>query len=467
MERSALALVLTGDDRVLRDQAASLLASAAGTGVPRLALNQGEAAEVLLGAGPDRVLSLDTSCVPVEARSFGHTLVTVDDGSGAASGLRLGAKAAITTPLGPDDALALLRALRALRKAPAGAQLLWASAASGSHPVFIGEYLVRQETGGLWDLWPFDTDASRPFCLGDEAVSSQGLPLLERMASILPITPGEESKTLAQAEAVWRRLAQEGMTRADHVVALGGGVVGDLAGFCAACYQRGVPVVQIPTTLVSQTDSAYGGKTGVDLPGAKNYVGAYHQPSAVIVDPSLLRTLPPRELAAGWGEVVRTALISGGWLWDEVASCRPLGQGLVAACALKKLALVAADERDGSERMKLNLGHTTGHAIEVVTGFRRYRHGEAVALGLLVALRLSGLDDLRIQAREILAAHGLPTEAPGLDAEEVVRATLADKKRLRGSVPFVLLRSLGDAQTGCEVSGAELVAAIREVIAGR
>src|SRR6202043_2595711 len=126
-------------------------------------------------------------------------------------------------------------------------------------------------------------------------------------------------KTLAVAEHVWRALLAAGITRADHVVALGGGVVGDLAGFCAATYQRGVPVVQVPTTLVAQVDSAYGGKTGVDLPQAKNYVGAYHQPAAVLVDPDTLATLPAAELASGWVEVLKTALIAGGGLWEAVA----------------------------------------------------------------------------------------------------------------------------------------------------
>ena len=182
------------------------------------------------------------------------------------------------------------------------------------------------------------------------------------------------------------------MTRDDHVVALGGGVVGDLAGFCAATYQRGVPVVHVPTTLVAQVDSAYGGKTGVDLPEAKNYVGAYHQPAAVLVDPATLLTLPAPELASGYAEVVKTALIAGGSLWERVRE----GAGgaaqpdVVLACARTKLAVVAADERDGGARQVLNLGHTVGHAIETVTGYERYRHGEAVGLGLLAALRLSG-----------------------------------------------------------------------------
>ena len=203
--------------------------------------------------------------------------------------------------------------------------------------------------------------------------------------------PGEAAKTWDQAGAVLRALAAAGMADDDHVVALGGGVVGDLAGFCAATYQRGVPVVQLPTTLVAQVDSAYGGKTGVDLPEGKNYAGAYHQPAAVLADPGVLETLPPEELAAGWAEVIKTALIAGGPLWERVRDPRAtVDAGLVLACARTKLAVVASDERDAGRRQVLNLGHTVGHAIETATGYARYRHGEAVALGLLAALTLSG-----------------------------------------------------------------------------
>ena len=167
-----------------------------------------------------------------------------------------------------------------------------------------------------------------------------------------------------------RGLAAAGMEHGDHVLALGGGVVGDLAGFCAASYQRGVAVVQAPTTLVAQVDSAYGGKTGVDLPEGKNYAGAYHQPAAVLVDPSALATLPPEELAAGWAEVVKTALIAGGPLWERVRRGDGLDTAMVLACARTKLGVVAQDERDGGRRHVLNLGHTVGHGIETATDTR-------------------------------------------------------------------------------------------------
>ena len=189
-------------------------------------------------------------------------------------------------------------------------------------------------------------------------------------ALTVTIAPGEQSKNLSSADRVWTALAGAGMTRADHVLALGGGVVGDLAGFCAATYQRGVPVVQVPTTLVAQVDSAYGGKTGVDLPAAKNYVGAYHQPAGVLADPLALRTLPAQELAAGWVEVLKTALIAGGELWERVAARRAEVDGASSSRARARSSRWSPrDERDGGRRQVLNLGHTVGHAIETAGGY--------------------------------------------------------------------------------------------------
>ena len=256
-----------------------------------------------------------------------------------------------------------------------------------------------------------------------------------------------------------------GVTRADHIVALGGGVVGDLAGFCAATYQRGVPVVQVPTTLVGQVDSAYGGKTGVDLVEAKNYVGAYHQPAGVLADLDTLLSLPPRERSAGWVEVLKTALIAGGRLWERVAAGDDLDEQIVLACARTKLAVVATDERDAGRRQVLNLGHTVGHAIETATGYSRYSHGEAVGLGLLAALRLSGADALREQVRELLLERELPVTVEGASAERIVEATARDKKRVGESLPFVLVGEPGDARTGCEVEPTQLRAAVEELCA--
>jgi shikimate kinase/3-dehydroquinate synthase len=219
----------------------------------------------------------------------------------------------------------------------------------------------------------------------------------------------------------------------------------------------------VPTTLVAQVDSAYGGKTGVDLPQAKNYVGAYHQPIAVLTDPRLLATLAPQELAAGYAEVVKTALIAGGGLWDRVAAGAPVDDDVIVGCIRTKLRVVAADERDGGARQALNLGHTVAHAIETVTGYARYRHGEAVGLGLLAALRLSGRDALRELIEGLLTAAGLPTRMEGVDAAAVAEATARDKKRTGEAVPFVLVDAPGRVSTGHAVGAPELLAAVREL----
>ncbi|HEX7609827.1 MAG TPA: bifunctional shikimate kinase/3-dehydroquinate synthase [Solirubrobacteraceae bacterium] len=454
--------------------------------------------ELLSAAGPEQVLALGGGSVlseRVRAELAGHRTILLDVESGVAwervsteSGaaerplardraafaalhaerreLYEGIADAILPPLPLGSAAALLPALRALAAAPAGTRLLWATSASGDYPVLVGDGLLGGPGGAVAPAaWPLERGASRAFCVSDETVAELYGSRLGELQRTIAIAPGESHKTLASAERVWQELVEAGMTRADHVVALGGGVVGDLAGFCAATYQRGVPVVQVPTTLVAQVDSAYGGKTGVDLPQAKNYVGAYHQPAGVLVDPATLASLPAAELAAGWVEVLKTALIAGGALWAEVSGGGEVGVGTILACARTKLAVVAADERDAGARQALNLGHTVGHAVETATGYRRYRHGEAVGLGLLATLRLSGQEELRARVRELLLARGLPVSIDGVPVEEVVEATGRDKKRLAGRVPFVLMAEPGDVRIGCEVGAEELRAAVAELAA--
>jgi shikimate kinase/3-dehydroquinate synthase len=336
----------------------------------------------------------------------------------------------------------------ALANLPRGTRLVWAHAASGSYPVWFGE-----------GVWP---QLARAFVLTDETVArlyGHRLPAVG-----LAIAPGEASKTLSCAQAVWEALAAAGHTRADSLLAVGGGVVGDLGGFCAATYQRGMPVVHVPTTVVAQVDSAYGGKTGIDLPEAKNYVGAYHQPAAVHVVPSTLETLPARERAAGYAEVVKTALIAGGSLWDAVRGGARDDPATVLACARTKLRIVAADERDAGLRQVLNLGHTVAHALETVTGYSRLLHGEAVALGLLAALRLSGQDALRDEVAELLAGAGLPLSIGGVDPVVVARATRMDKKRLGEQVPFVLVEAPGGVTPGHGIEDRDLLLAVQELL---
>ncbi len=359
-----------------------------------------------------------------------------------------------------------LPALRGLSEAPAGTRLLWAASAAGEYPVLVGRGLLAPEFCSLPGIWPCERSDSRPFCVSDRNVAPLYAERLGGVQELIEISPGEPHKTLTSAELVWEALVAGGMTRADHIVALGGGVVGDLAGFCAATYQRGVPVVHVPTSLVAQVDSAYGGKTGVNLAHAKNYVGAYHQPAGVLVDPDTLSSLPAAELAAGYVEVLKTALIAGGELWRAVAADEALDERTIFACARTKLAVVGEDERDAGRRQALNLGHTVGHALETVTGYERYRHGEAVGLGLLAALRLSGLGDLRAQVTDLLAARGLPVTLDGEDVEQILQATMRDKKRTGAHVPFVLLSAPGEVRTGCHVPEQDLRAAVTELRAG-
>jgi shikimate kinase / 3-dehydroquinate synthase len=358
----------------------------------------------------------------------------------------------------PAERDALRRALpfvRALAEAPAGTRLVWAAAESGQYPVFLGR--------GLIDAGFFPPLTGRRFVVTDDNVARvQRVDGDERIV----VMPGEEHKSIHGAEHVLRSLAQGGAERGDLVVAVGGGVVGDVAGFCAAVYQRGMRHVQLPTTLVAQVDSAYGGKTGVDLPEGKNYVGAYHQPTAVLCDPAALDTLPGEEASAGYAEVVKTALIAGGALWARVRQGGPVGVPEIMGCVRTKLTVVAEDERDGGRRQVLNLGHTVAHAIEAATGYARYRHGEAVGIGLLAALRLSDRDALRAEVAELLAARGLPLAFAGASVDDVLALVERDKKRAAGRVPFVLIQAPGEVTPGHEVDPAALRAAVEEVHQG-
>ncbi len=364
-----------------------------------------------------------------------------------------------TLPASGDGVLdRAIESLRALAAGPErGLRLLWATSASGDYPVWIGSDAL---TAAPWPL----PAMSRSFVVSDANVAELYAGRVAGMRGLIEIPAGEEHKTLATCERIWRSLAEQDVTRGDHLVAVGGGVVGDVAGFAAAGYQRGIPVVQVPTTLVAQVDSAYGGKTGVDLPEGKNYVGAYHQPAAVLVDPAVLATLPAAELAAGYAEVVKTALIAGGALWDRVGAGEGVDEDIIRGCARTKLAVVAADERDGGLRQVLNLGHTVAHALETVTAYSRLRHGEAVALGLLAALRLSGADALREQVAGVLEQAGLPVHIDGIDPDAVVAATRRDKKRVGEHVPFVLCTAPGSVVHGAQVAEGDVRAAVAELL---
>jgi len=309
---------------------------------------------------------------------------------------------------------------------------------------------------------------------------------------------GERFKSLKTAAGALRFLASSGFERTDAVVALGGGVVGDLAGFAAATYLRGVAFVQAPTTLLAQIDSSVGGKTGVNLPEGKNLVGAFHQPRAVVADTATLSTLPPRELTAGWCEALKHGAVGDRRLFER--TCAFLGRGagagggggraaarddelarLVAAQCAFKARVVAGDEReevarlDGRSRKILNFGHTVGHALEALTSFRRFRHGEAVGHGMLAAAVISknlGLlapEELEYLREGVRLAGRLPP-ASDLDPADILRATRADKKAVGGSVRWVLLERLGAARITdeSEVPARVVLASLRAALgAGR
>jgi shikimate kinase / 3-dehydroquinate synthase len=360
--------------------------------------------------------------------------------------------------LSADAVPEAIPSLRAVAAAGAD-RLIWAESASGSYPIWIGEGIL-----------PIARSAGpgTAFCVTDTNVGDLYLRDLGEMRAIT-VPAGEASKTMSEAERVLAALADAGATRSDHVVALGGGVVGDLAGFCAATYQRGVPVVHVPTSLLAQVDSAYGGKTGVDLAEAKNYIGAYHQPAAVVADVGTLGTLSAEELASGFVEVIKTALLAGDDAWDRVRRIGTLDprslMPQVVECALTKAEVVREDERDGSRRAVLNLGHTVGHAIESAGGYSVYRHGEAVGLGLLAALRLSDAEALRSEVSGLLAAHGLPTSMDArIDVDAVMAAVGRDKKlSSEHGLGFVLLRRPGAPEFGVRIDPDRVREAVEEL----
>jgi 3-dehydroquinate synthetase len=285
---------------------------------------------------------------------------------------------------------------------------------------------------------------------------------------------------MSETEAMCEALAERGLGRDGFVVAVGGGVLTDLAGFAAAVYLRGVPWVSVPTTLLAQVDAGLGGKTGANLRAGKNLVGAFHQPRAVICDPDALATLPPRELWSGLAEVVKCALLApqedaGGipllerceQSLEEAAAGDPEAlAALVSACLRVKGRIVAADEREGGARAFLNLGHTVGHALEAATGYQRFTHGEAVALGLRGALRLSHsrklLDAPSLQRALDLVARlkiGVDRRLSAEEREAAIAALAHDKKARGGKVRFVLLAGLGGPRVE-EASPEECVRAV-------
>lgn len=295
---------------------------------------------------------------------------------------------------------------------------------------------------------------SRIHIVSDSTVAPLYLQKLEQQFT-LPVThtvipAGEEHKRLSTVEGIYHDLLANGMTRKDLIVALGGGVVGDITGFAAATFLRGVSLCQIPTTLLAQVDSSVGGKTGVDMPEGKNLVGAFYQPRLVLIDPSVLTTLPEQTFADGMAEVVKYGYISNRDILDMVSApdYKQNIESIICECVRIKRDVVTIDEHDTGLRMILNFGHTIGHAAEKLGNYVDLTHGQAVAVGMVAAMRLSaflGNEDLTGRLIEILKHIGLPTELK-YDREDIYRSLLSDKKKFGATVNFILVREPGRAE---------------------
>ncbi len=357
-----------------------------------------------------------------------------------------------------------------------------------SHPIWIGAGLVDRCGAILRELglggvaaWVSDTTVAAHH--GERirrALTKAGFVVREVL-----VPPGEGTKTIEAAAAICRRLARDGVGRDGLLVAMGGGVVLDLVGFVAAIYMRGVALVSIPTTLLAMVDAAIGGKTGVDLPEGKNLVGAFHPPRLILIDPTVLATLPPAEWRNGMAEVVKAALIGDPALWRQLTSdparwaARPEGEPLRALLTQAIAVKARIVERDPletqGEREQLNLGHTFGHAFERVSGYR-VPHGEAVAAGMVVAAALSarlGLlaePDLLRELEALLRGLGLPTRwrawlaryGVAATPEQVIAAMGTDKKRRGGRLRFVLICRPGQVRVEADVPEAEALRALEE-----
>jgi 3-dehydroquinate synthase len=346
---------------------------------------------------------------------------------------------------------------------------------SRSYPILIGDGLLSQpdllrQHVSARDVLIVSNTVVAPLYLDTLAASLQPRRIIE---AILP--DGEAHKTLANVARILDVLVANRFGRDCTVMALGGGVVGDMSGFAAACYQRGVAYVQVPTTLLSQVDSSVGGKTGVNHPGGKNLIGAFHQPILVLADTRSLRSLPPRELRAGLAEVIKYGLICDeaffSWIeshLDALLAGDPtaLAHVIHRSCAIKA-EIVGRDERERGDRALLNLGHTFGHAIESATGYTRWLHGEAIGAGLLMAAAMShecGLvsagDVERVE--RVVARTGLPTRIDAVSPEAALELMQIDKKVQSGRIRLILMKKIGEAFITAEYSETALDRTLRK-----
>ncbi len=345
-----------------------------------------------------------------------------------------------------------------------------------SYPIWIGSGLLREATEYLRQLKPSQVVVithprlmeryAEPLRAG---LAQEALPV-----HVLTVPSGERSKRWEVAGRLLRQMAQRALDRRCVVVALGGGVIGDLAGFVAACYLRGVRYVQIPTTLLAQVDSSVGGKTGVNLPEGKNLVGAFYQPSLVLIDTDTLQTLPDRHFRAGLAEIVKYGIIADESLWqvvrDEASHLRRAHsahlESIIHRCCEIKAQVVAEDETEQGVRAILNFGHTLGHALEAVSGYGRLLHGEAVAIGMVFAALLGELrgvtpEGSSEQIAGVLRALGLPVSLPPHVEPDALLAVMArDKKARDAQIRFVLIERIGQARLPVVVNEKEVLQAL-------
>lgn len=293
----------------------------------------------------------------------------------------------------------------------------------------------------------------------------------------IEIPDGEENKSLQNAMKIYDALADNNMTRRSVIIALGGGVIGDLAGFVSATFMRGVPLIQVPTSLLAQVDSSVGGKTAINHPKAKNMIGVFHQPKFVFIDVDVLKTLPERELKAGLAEVVKHGMIMDSELFyyvednlEEILCVDPQSMEQIIARSCKdKATIVEQDEREQNLRAILNYGHTVGHGVEAATNYNVYRHGEAVSIGMAVAGRIAvnmGIlkPDIADRQNRLLERCGLPVKFPDIDVDAVIDAIHLDKKINESGRPrFVLVKDIGDAIIVENVSDEQIRRAIVEM----
>jgi len=338
-----------------------------------------------------------------------------------------------------------------------------------SYPIVIGAGLIADR----FDLTPH-LAGTRCLVVSSENVAPLYLESLQGClgkAEIQTVTlaDGEHHKTVATMTSILDELVSSRANRDTTVIALGGGVVGDIAGFAAACFMRGVAYIQVPTTLLAQVDSSVGGKTGVNHPGGKNLVGAFHQPRIVLIDTETLKTLPDRELRSGLAEVIKYGAIVDrdffAWLESNMTALLERDSSALAyaigRCCEIKAEVVAADEREAGRRALLNFGHTFGHAIEHCMGYGEWLHGEAVAAGMVMAAVMSDIDQAeQDRLKALLSAAGLRCEPPKTGATQLLEAMQMDKKAKAGKLRFVLLRSLGDAYVSSDYASASLDAAL-------